>query len=815
MSVPLAPSNEDSRLAALADYEILYTNPEKSFDSITLLASQICNVPIAMIVFVDRDQQCFKSTHGLPQELKDVKATPRDVAICAYTILSADLLEISDLTRDERFKHNPHVTGFPFLRFYAGVPLTTAEGMNVGSLCVLDYQPKALNEKQRHALSNLSRIVISLMNARRDLAEANLFEQVFQNSSNEIYLFDSHSKCIYTNQWYLKNLSERDVNFLDVDLNRLFPDIATDEMKAMLDSLFAKEKSMIFCETIRKREDGSEYFVDVRLQVNFSKRIPILIVVVNDVTNRKIAEQKVEIALEPNHENSQFLAAVGHEMRTPLTGLISMSSMLYNTSLTPEQKDYVRMIHHSSEHLLTIVNNILDLSRIEAGLIKLEKSDFDLHSLIAEMVEKFAAKAHAKNLTLWADIDSTTPRWVNGDYLRIQQILNNLMSNAIKFTEEGKICLSAKLEKNYPESTVVVFKVKDNGVGLSPNIQKDLFSTGENPKYDGSGFALATTKQLVELMGGEIFVKSQSGIGSEFCFSICFDKCDEPHTGDLFINVNLPHIQGAKILCVEASEINKRNIQLPLVSWQMFCDFAKNSHEAMHKLKEAIFNEHPYKLVLIDERMTQASGLDLVIEIRKNEKLKKMPIVLMTQLGLPVSELTLNALEVTSTLTKPISLSKLREVVFSALIPHVLTDKPFAKTKQTIPPMASILIAENDDISKELLLRILFRLGCNRADIANNGLEAVTMAKAKLYDIILMDCEMPGMNGYEATKMIRSFQKQRGQYTPVVAVTANVFDGDREKCLSCGMSDYVPKPIDVPVLSGIIEKWLKKTDRSA
>jgi signal transduction histidine kinase/DNA-binding response OmpR family regulator len=810
------PDNEVSRLAALADYDILDTASEKIFDSITLLASQICNVPISMIVFVDQDRQWFKSTHGIPEDLSDVTETPRDIAFCAHTILSSHLMEIPDLTQDERFKDNPFVVGYPNIRFYAGIPLAADTGENLGTLCVLDAKPNSLTNEQKYALKNLSQIVISVLNARRNLMEIELIGKIVQGTDSKIYLYDSDLNCIYTNQWYFQNLTENNFRFPEYTLQKILPLINQEELLLAVKALFNKEKNILVFETQLMREDGKAYDAEVRLQVNCGKKMQILILVLHDISERKLVQslqlevvkQKTKSELETSAAKTQFLAAMSHEIRTPLNGIIGITALLNNSELTEKQKEYVRLIETSGEILLSVINNILDLSKIEAQQIELESLDFNLHNLIDDLIEMFAIKAHQKGLSLWADISVNIPQWIKGDYARLQQVLNHLIGNALKFTEHGEIIIKINLVDIEPQKLTLEFIVTDTGIGIAkesiPLVFKSFSQANASitRKYGGTALGLAIAKELVELMGGKIFVTSEINHGSTFSFTVAFEISKENAS-----DKNQPHLNSSeknlKILCLDRSLENQVTIQRPLQAAKIQCDLASNSEEAIEILRLSAKHQKPYRVIIIDIEKDKANTRLLMSAIRENQDFGKLAIILIKKLGLQIISKDFLANDVT-VMARPIRMKKLELCLEMALTNDGRKNK---STYDDSTKKARILIVEDDAVSRKVLLGILSHLGYQVLDEASNGLEAVFMAKAKSYDLIFMDCNMPKMDGYQASTVIKSHLGKLGKFTPIVAITANSASADRQKCLSSGMDDYITKPINIRLILSIVEKW--------
>ena len=519
---------------------------------------------------------------------------------------------------------------------------------------------------------------------------------------------------------------------------------------------------------------------------------------------------------------SDFLASMSHEIRTPMNGVIAMVSLLLETSLTAEQRSYLETIQTSSESLLAIVNDILDFSKIEAGKLELDSRPFDLRTCVEDALDLQAARAFGKNLDLAYQMDDGIPVTVEGDSLRLRQVLANLLSNAIKFTEKGDVLVQVKLLSMKPGETRnnsllhLNFSVSDTGIGIKPERLERLFkpfSQGDASTarhYGGSGLGLAISKQLVELMGGKMWAESSHGAGSTFHFTINFQA--ETQSAPFALVGPQPKLADLRLLIVDDNATIRRVVAEQATQWGMVPYSAESPQQALEWLKKG----EQYDLGVLDLQMPGMDGLALAMEIHKLAGAAMMPLVLLMPLGLHSDAPGSTHIVFAHTVNKPVKPAQLCEVLVRALLsPKAAarqqpTSKPGQPLTERLP--LSILLCDDNAINQKVAARILQSIGY-QPDLAANGREALDALDKKPYDLIFMDVLMPEMDGLEATRAIRERQKD-GVAHPnyqsriiIVAMTAQAMQGDREKCLAAGMDDYLSKPILPKDVRAIVERW--------
>ncbi len=544
-------------------------------------------------------------------------------------------------------------------------------------------------------------------------------------------------------------------------------------------------------------------------------------------SNRQL-DQALQQAQAAAQAKSAFLAMITHELRTPMNGVIGMASLLLDTPLTEEQRSFTQTIQQCGEAQLSLINDVLECSKIEAGKLELESLDFSLRTTVEDVLSQFAERAQRKGLEITGLVHASVPNALRGDPGRLRQVLTNFVGNAVKFTEQGEVTLQAFLESDTPAGVTIKFEVTDSGIGISEEVQGKLFQafaqadSSTTRKYGGTGLGLAISKQLVELMDGQVGLRSRPGEGTTFWCTAVFQK--QPVCAPAI--VPSADLSGRRVLIVDDNESNRAILHHLVSGWGMRDGQARNAAEAMEMLTQAAAKGEPYDAAVLGMLMPGKDGLQLAQDIKAHPHGANVRLVVLTSLIQPGHAERARRAGFSAYLTKPVRHDQLQgclRVVFGLQQGPGATGAGTGVSQQAAPPLITrhtlaeqstrprILVAEDNVVNQKLAVRMLDRLGY-QPDVVSNGQEAVTAFERGSYAAIVMDCQMPVVDGYEATRQIREQEQRPNEsrtraHIPIIALTANAMPGDRERCKAAGMDDYLSKPVKTDDLGLILQRW--------
>jgi two-component system, sensor histidine kinase and response regulator len=626
------------------------------------------------------------------------------------------------------------------------------------------------------------------------------FQGVLDNANAAIYIKDADSRYLLVNREFERIRSVTAEEVLGRSGNELGSAETAEQVRATDKAVILAGVPISFEQEVRS-PDGDRTYLAVKFPVQAEDgAVTAVAGISTDITEQKRALAQ---AVEASRHKSEFVANMSHEIRTPLNGVVGMTNLLRDTSLDSVQREYADALASSSEALLSIINDILDFSKIEVGHLELDPTDFELRSAIAEVCLMPAEQARAKGLRISHWVDADLPITVNGDRVRLRQILLNLLSNAVKFTASGGV----EVRVSGGGDAQVRFEVSDTGVGVDKDQAAHLFDAfvqadqSTTRRYGGTGLGLAISRELATRMGGEVGAEPREGGGSVFWFTASLPgvaNAEQPVQAR-------PELVGLRALIVDDDPTNRTTFEHYMRAWGLACESVDRPSAAIEALDRASRSGQPFEVALIDFDAPQGNGMELVRAIRSRPALHALHIVLLS--SSPLDRDAAAGVEIAALLTKPIRQSQLYAVIAEAItgpsLPRPEAQQPAEAQVEEDAPV--VLIAEDNEINYAVAKALLRKQGLRTA-VAHNGREAVEMALANSYAAILMDCQMPELDGYEATRRIRATEGAR--HVPIIAMTAHSMPGDRERCLEAGMDDYIAKPVRPEGLHSAISQWL-------
>lgn len=758
-------------------------------------AARVLRVPLAWIGFVDaQGEHILAATGSKPSTLPLASSFTARIGDAQGVVL------VPDLTTDPRFDGHPLVVGPPHVRSYAAARMP-----NGAVLAVLDRRPRAFSSDQAELLRGLARHAARELELSDDLTEAEgRFRDFFEQSSDLMLSLAPDGSVLHANDTSgtLLGISRGASLLQAVDPER------REELRRVLGDVF-QSGTAVRIEMPFVTAGGSRVTLEGWLRPKvLDGRSVLARVVFRDVTDRKQFEAELgnarDAALESARVKTQFLTNVSHEIRTPMNGIVGMIDLLMASHLSEEQQDFAHQARASAEELLSIINNILYVSNLEAGSLASALVDFDLFRAMQRIVEVMKIAALGKDVDVGLIFDPDLPPVFRGNLSKVRQAVTNLIENAIKFTEEGSVVLSVSLQTETETHRVVRFEVRDTGIGIAEEERLLLFERftqldgSSTRRYPGVGLGLATVRHLVETMGGLIAVESEPGAGSTFWFTVPFPKVTRDRRPIVSSDLEL---RGKRVLLIDHQPTSRKVVTHYLSTvWEMRVDVATNGADALAALRFEAGND-PYRVVVFD-RMDDLDPLSFAREVRREAAICGTSLVHLAGQSI-LDEAAMRDAGINAYTSKPVGQRELFDALAIAMaheaisLPRSSVTRPVTRPVPVISPeerrRIRVLLAEDNFLNMKLTMSQLQKLGYV-ADSVANGKEVLQAMQERDYDVVLMDCQMPVMDGYEATLAIRRQEKETGRRHHIIAMTANALEGDREKCLAAGMDDYLSKP---------------------
>jgi PAS domain S-box-containing protein len=779
---------------------------EAELQAIAAEAARALSAPVAMVGLLNGDKEIVKSIVGW-----SLATLPLAASFAARIRDARDVVIIGDAPADPRLASHPMVVDAPHVSFYAGAPIVDEAGRFLGAISVLDRTPHIVTAEQAAVLRLLARHAARELAFEEALHESDeRFRDFFERIPEFVMSLGVDGRLMHANQATLDVLGFTREELTRTPLVRVIEPESREPFRRAFTEVFSSGEPQTV-ETVFVTAMGQKLDVEGSLYPKLIDGTPMLArVIFRDISERKQFEADLgsarDAALEAARLKTQFLTNVSHEIRTPMNGIVGMIDLLLSTKLEADQQDYAHQARASAEQLLSIVNNILYVSHLEAGGLTPPNVDFDLARTLQRIVEVMKIAALGKDLNVSLAYDKQMPPILRGNQARIRQIVTNLMENAVKFTEEGTVVLSVSQQTETETHRVIRFEVRDTGPGIAAEDRLLLFErfsqieASSTRRFGGVGLGLATARQLVETLGGLIDVDSTPGIGSTFWFTVPFPK----HLGSRKpIASSDLEFRGKRVLLVDHYPTSRQIVRHYLqTTWEMRVELADTAAETLPMLRREVAAGDPFRAVLFDA-MPDMEPLAFAREVRAREEIAGTSLIYLATNSRDVNQERLREAGVHSFVAKPVGQGDLFDALTLALAHDAIPlSRPAEQPYDSRPAPAvvtaeqrksiRVLLAEDNFLNRKLTMSQLEKLGYT-ADSVGNGKEALEAVTRESYDIILMDCQMPVMDGYEATMEIRR-RETGGKRRRIIAMTANALEGDREKCLAAGMDDYLSKP---------------------
>jgi two-component system, sensor histidine kinase and response regulator len=784
-------------------------------DSLAAEAARVFRVPVAWVGLLRDNGEEVVAGAGTK-----ARVVPLELSIAARIRGATDVIVVPDATLDARFSGHPFVMGPPHFSFIAAAPLLDGDGCFIGALSIVGREPRSLTPELIEVLGILARQAAIELRDRDELSEASeRFNDFFEQTADLLLSIGPDGTILHANATANQILGVMRGGRLEqhVELERRA------ELADALQRTFANREP-VRVETVFMGPGRERVILEGWLRPKVLAGSAVLArVVFRDVTDRKQFENELtnarDAALEAARAKTAFLANVSHEIRTPMNGIIGMIDLLLASRLDTEQQDFAHQARSSAEELLSIVSNILYISNLQAGSLAAHQVDFNMQSAIQRIVEVMKIAALGKDVSVRFLYDRDVPSILRGNQSKVRQVITNLMENAVRFTTTGEVMLHVSMGTETDTHRVVRFEVKDTGIGIAEEERIVLFErfsqvdTSATRRYAGAGLGLATARHLVETMGGLIDVDSTPGKGSTFWFTIPFRKVildSRPFVSSDF------DLRRKRALVLDRRVESQRILQHYLGNtWEMRTDLVARGVEAIAALRSAAGEGDPYQLVVF-EAVPDLESRELARIVREDPRTAKAGLIQLVSAKSVVDEATLRGQGIDAWTYKPIGQRDLFDAIAIAMARQAIAlprapEESAREADKDAPrgplPKVRILIAEDNFLNMKLTISQLRKLGQD-ADTVTSGREAVAAVLRKPYDVVLMDCQMPIMDGYEATGEIRRLEREGLSRHHIIAMTANALEGDRERCLAAGMNDYLAKPTHHEDIERALERYV-------